>query len=196
MARPSLASITVPTIDRLLDAAEEEFAARGVDAATLADIAARARVTRPALLYHFGSKDELYAAVVRRAFTALASLVQSALHAEGTYLERLRAVVHGFCAFVDDEPALARVMVREVIADDGPGRALLLRYAAPLIDEVVAFLEAHQAAGRPPPRAALMQVVSDVFLRSAAGGLRAPLWGSTNATWPIAVALLTPQEAG
>jgi TetR/AcrR family transcriptional regulator len=47
----------------LLDAALEEFAAKGFAGARVRDIAARAGVSKDLIAYHFGSKDGLYLAV-------------------------------------------------------------------------------------------------------------------------------------
>jgi AcrR family transcriptional regulator len=193
MARPRNDSIDVATPERLLAAAELAFAAGGLERTTLADIAARAGITRPSLLYHFKTKEELYAGVVRRAFSSLAGILTSAMAQSGAFRERLRAIVEGFLTFVEVHPALARIVVRELVADQGPGRALLAELAAPLLDEVVAFLEREgRDELRPgvPVRAALMQIVADVFLRTAAGDLKKALWGDVDATWALARALL------
>lgn len=50
---------------RLLAAGAEVFAAKGYDAATIREIVARARANLNAVNYHFGSKEKLYAAVMR-----------------------------------------------------------------------------------------------------------------------------------
>src|SRR5439155_13625736 len=47
----------------LLDAALEEFAAKGFAGARVRDMAARAGVSKDLIAYHFGSKDGLYVAV-------------------------------------------------------------------------------------------------------------------------------------
>src|SRR4051794_13657065 len=52
--------------ERILEAARGEFALRGYSA-RLQDIAERAGLTHPTLLYHFGSKERLYAAVIEQA---------------------------------------------------------------------------------------------------------------------------------
>jgi len=54
------------TRDLLLDAAEEIFAARGFEGASLDDIADTAGYTRGAIYKHFGSKAELFLAVNKR----------------------------------------------------------------------------------------------------------------------------------
>ena len=54
------------TRNLLLDAAEELFARRGLGAAALEDIADAAGYTRGAIYGHFGSKEELFLAVIER----------------------------------------------------------------------------------------------------------------------------------
>ncbi len=66
-ARNTVASEAVPqTIDRILLAAETEFAERGFDGASMKAISVRADVSQALLHYHFGTKDHLYAEVIRR----------------------------------------------------------------------------------------------------------------------------------
>lgn len=54
------------TRDLLLDAAEKLFAERGLGGASLEDIADAAGYTRGAIYAHFGSKEELFLAVIER----------------------------------------------------------------------------------------------------------------------------------
>jgi AcrR family transcriptional regulator len=59
----------LPAADRresILVAAAERFAARGYDATSLDEIAAEAGVTKPILYRHFGSKQDLYLALLAR----------------------------------------------------------------------------------------------------------------------------------
>jgi AcrR family transcriptional regulator len=53
-------------VDRVLDAAEVEFLARGYSATTMAGIARAAGATSPALYWYFSSKDSALVAVQRR----------------------------------------------------------------------------------------------------------------------------------
>lgn len=197
MGRPRADSIDIATPERVLSAAESVFAGKGLEGAGLADIAARAGISRPALLYHFATKETLYAAVVGRAFSSLAEILTSAMSATGTFRERVRAVVEGFLTYVSVHPALARIIVRELTNDVGPGRALLLSQGAPLVDAVIAFIE-HEGKAElrrgVDVRAALMLTVSDVFMRSAAGDLRVPFWGEGEHTWQLAESLMLTEE--
>lgn len=193
MGRPRADSIDVATPERLLAAAELAFASKGLQGAALADIAARAGISRPALLYHFATKETLYAAVVGRAFSSLADILTSAMSATGSFRERVRAVVEGFLTYVAVHPALARVIVRELTSDAGPGRALLVSQGAPLVDAVVSFMEAEgqgELRAGIDVRAALMLTVSDVFLRAVAGDVRAAFWGEAEHSWHLAESLM------
>jgi AcrR family transcriptional regulator len=197
MGRPATRSIRVKTPERLLDAAFAEFAVRGLEGARLSDIAARAGITRPSLLHHFETKEALYQATVERAFARLAEVLMSAMSAEADFAARVEAVVEGFGAFMESSQDLARLLVREVVERDGPGRAMLLERAVPLLDEVERFVVREGRLGASVPvRAVLMMVVSDVLLKVAAGEeLRGALWGADDGV--IAVlrgVLLTPHH--
>lgn len=54
------------TRDEILDVAYEAFAEKGYRGTSLADVANRIGVTRPALYYHFKSKEDLFKAVYER----------------------------------------------------------------------------------------------------------------------------------
>jgi len=55
---------------RIIDAAIEIFLAKGIDVASNRDICASARANVAAINYHFGTKDELRAAVLERIMTS------------------------------------------------------------------------------------------------------------------------------
>ncbi|KIG11895.1 Transcriptional regulator [Enhygromyxa salina] len=191
MSRQAAAN-DLSTPERILDAAEREFAAVGYAPARLADIAARAGIRRPSLLYHFASKELLYRAVVERAFDQLGAQLMRFMTGEAAFEGQLAAVVRSFASFLESRPSLAPIILRELIDDPDhdedatrrgggtPGRAIMLERVVPLLSVVEAFLREHgQARLRPglPIRAALVQVAGNLLLRSATGSLRVPLWG-------------------
>jgi TetR/AcrR family transcriptional regulator len=61
--------------DRLLAAAAAEFASRGFDGAKVDRIAARARLNKAMLYYHFDSKAALYREILLELFRALAQSI-------------------------------------------------------------------------------------------------------------------------
>jgi len=85
--------------EEILDAALEEFAARGLHGASTEDIARRAGISQPYVFRLFGTKKELFKAVVARCFRQTLETFQraaegkrgeEALHAMGlAYIELL-----------------------------------------------------------------------------------------------------------
>lgn len=78
-------------------------------------------------------------------------------------------MARAFDRFLEDRPNLAPLVLREFLDRRGPGRRILVREIAPLLDVV---------ERRVGSRALVMAVVSDLLLRSAAGPLACALWGS------------------
>lgn len=185
MGRPPTDSSRVATPERILEAAEREFAEHGYAAARLEDIALRAGIRRPSLLYHFDSKESLYAATVARSFERMGSALTASLGGPAPFPARIDAFMGVLGRFLVEHPHLAPLVVREVIAVRGPGRTLLLERAVPLLDAVEAAIR-HEGAQElrrdVSVRQALVQVGSSIFLAAAAGDLREPLWGPGDAS--------------
>ena len=88
------------TRSRILDGAEELFGERGLDRVSIRDITRKARVNLAAINYHFGSKEDLIAAVFERRvvpvnearLAALSKVEKSA----GKRIPRLEAILEAF----------------------------------------------------------------------------------------------------
>ena len=97
---------TQDTKERLLDAAERLFSLHGINATSLRAISCEAQVNVAATSYHFGSRDDLIQAVIRRRLSQLSEVRRQGL-------ERLQSKWNGevipvrelLTAFM--EPALA-----------------------------------------------------------------------------------------
>ena len=74
----------VGTRDRLLDAAEAVVIEQGVNAMTLEAVAARAKVSKGGLLYHFPSKDDVVQGMVSRIAATVQERFASGLASEPT----------------------------------------------------------------------------------------------------------------
>lgn len=81
--------------EAILAAAEDLFAARGYEGASLAEIAAVVGLSRGTPSYFFGAKEQLYVEVVDRAFAARQVATAAAF-----------APVHAWCAGTERLPAL------------------------------------------------------------------------------------------
>jgi AcrR family transcriptional regulator len=60
----------------ILEVATQEFADRGYDGARVDEIAARTRTTKRMIYYYFGSKKQLYVAVLERAYAQIRTAEQ------------------------------------------------------------------------------------------------------------------------
>ncbi len=87
----------------LLDAALTVFSKNGYAASHLEDIAQAAGVTRGAIYHHFGSKADLYFALIEEAASIGNSAIDQAISEGGTYAEILsRILVYTFNLLEDD----------------------------------------------------------------------------------------------
>ncbi len=198
MGRPKQDPTRAATPERILDAAEHAFADHGL-AAPLADIAARVGIRRPSLLYHFPTKEALYGAVVRRTFLALGALLGGVMAEPGAFEDRLEGLIRAFASFLREHPHYARIVVRELLTDGGPGQDILSNEVAPLLSGVVAWIEAEGAGVVPrdlPLRQAVMHVASGVLLSCGSGLLREALWAASSVEHHVAVVrgLFLPRE--
>src|SRR5689334_8098238 len=134
--------------DRILEAARGEFAQHGFGGARLQDIAARAQLSHPTLLYHFGSKERLYAAVIEQAMEDWAGMTDAAVAAAPTGFARVAALVDAGLEFFAGHHDFVVIWRREAIEGGGRLEAAMVEHLRPFFDRAVAFLRREVAAGR------------------------------------------------
>jgi TetR/AcrR family transcriptional regulator len=100
----------------IVAAAERHFAESGFEATRLDDIALAVGIRRAAIFYHFGDKQELYAAVLEAVFGGWTA----ALPTGGSPAARLEASLIGWIDYVAKRPTVARLILREA-ANARPG---------------------------------------------------------------------------
>jgi AcrR family transcriptional regulator len=92
--------------EQLLRIAKRLFAARGYQGTSIEDIARAAGVTRPIVYDHFGSKDGIYLACVRRARNELEQGFTDAVSASDDPGEQLWGGINAYFEFIErDGPA-------------------------------------------------------------------------------------------
>ena len=115
MARPRRDPDAVPTMTRILDAAEATFGRDGFPTARLSDIAEVAGIRRPSLLYHFKTKEALYEAVVHRLFDQLRARFALTVQSPGGYEVRMLALMQAWLDFIAEKPAFAPLVIRGML---------------------------------------------------------------------------------
>lgn len=99
--------------DRILAEATQLFAERGFAGTSIAAVAKAAGITKPTLLYHFGSKEGLRTAVLDRLMAHWRDELPRLMLAAQGQGPRLDALLGVFFAFFGSRPELARLVVRE-----------------------------------------------------------------------------------
>src|ERR1700754_315415 len=132
---------------RILEAARGEFALHGYSA-RLQDIAQRAGLTHPTLLYHFGSKERLYAAVIEEAMLDWAAMTDAAVAVAPGGFERVAALVRAGMEFFATHNDFVVIWRREAIEGGGRLEDAMADHMRPFLVRAVAFLEGEVAEGR------------------------------------------------
>lgn len=164
----------------LLDAAEDLFAAQGFAATRLQDVAREVGIRRASIAYHFPDKRALYEAVLARALGVLRERVETALAAPGPFRARVEAAVGAWADTLVERPALARLVLREMV-DAGSGSGTLRDQTPPfaaLFDKALAEARREpgwEAADRIDPLQVVSVVVgATVFFAGALPALAPP----------------------
>src|SRR4051795_7443762 len=133
---------------RILQAARGEFAQRGFPGARLQDIAEQAGLRHPTLLYHFKSKERLYAAVIEQAMEDWAAVTSRAVARAPGGFDRVAALVDAGMEFFATHHDFVVIWRREAIEGGGRLEDAMAEHQPPFLVRAVAFLEREVAAGR------------------------------------------------
>lgn len=134
--------------ERVLAAARVAFAEHGFHGTKLQEVAAAAGLRHPTLLYHFGSKEGLYAAVIEDAFAAWGAETERAISTGLRGFEQVAALVEAGYRFLTAHADLARIWRHEALAGGGRLEDAMVAFIRPFVQRAVAFLRAEVAAGR------------------------------------------------
>ena len=124
------------TRDRLLRAAVGVFDEKGYAAASVREIVAQAGVTKPALYYHFGSKEGLLLAVLEHAARRFEDTLSRAARRPGSTRERLLSLGEDLYSLFQEHLPAVRVAHALFLAPAG---------AAPAFDFSVFHRTLHRA---------------------------------------------------
>jgi AcrR family transcriptional regulator len=94
----------------IVEAALDEFALRGYEAASMGRIAEAAGISRTVLYDHFPSKQSLFVSLLRDQHRALLAHMEAGLVREAPMEERMRATFDGYFAFAEEQPRSWRLL--------------------------------------------------------------------------------------
>jgi AcrR family transcriptional regulator len=98
--------------EQLIAVGRHIFADKGLDATSVEEIAARAKVSKPVVYEHFGGKEGLYAVVVDREVRSLLDRITTALTG-GHPRELLEQAALALLDYIEEETDGFRILVRE-----------------------------------------------------------------------------------
>jgi AcrR family transcriptional regulator len=152
----------------ILEAALAVFSERGFSDASLDDVAARGGISKALIYEHFGSKRELQVVLLDTYLHELIEAVVSAVGAEETDEERLRAGIDAFLVFASEHPAILRLLTRNV-SDPVAGETIdrLREEAASTIASIMA-----QDAPEPEPGDLDIETTVAILAHLMAGGIQ------------------------
>jgi AcrR family transcriptional regulator len=102
----------------LLEAALTIFSKKGYTASRLEDIAQTAGVTRGAIYHHFGSKEDLFIALLDEAATVGNSAIDRAVGEGGSFVEILSRILVYTFSLLEDDRRFSEVMALQLTTPD------------------------------------------------------------------------------
>jgi AcrR family transcriptional regulator len=125
---------------QLLDAANEVFTTKGYHAAAMDDIADAAGVSKPVLYQHFGSKLDLYLALLDSSCERLVEIVTGALASTDHNADRVVATMGAFYEFVSSSAGQFRFVFESDLTGDGRVQERLWRVNDEIADAIAAVI--------------------------------------------------------
>jgi AcrR family transcriptional regulator len=110
--RPNAGTKGVPRAEReaqIVGAATEVFGAQGFAATSVADVAARAGISKPLIYQYFGSKEGLFTACLHRAGGMLADEIERIARGDAVGLERALRTLGGLFSLLEPQPWIWRL---------------------------------------------------------------------------------------
>jgi AcrR family transcriptional regulator len=157
---------SLPTADRLLEAAESLFAQKGFYGASIRDIAQCLSIAKSSLLHHYPSKEKLYGEVLNKIALEMTEEVRRIRQSVDDEQEQLRQFIRLLWENSQNKPNRENIIIREML--DNPKRADKVKkwFFVDYLNELTGIIRSGQARGIFKP------VVPEVFIFQLLGAHR------------------------
>jgi AcrR family transcriptional regulator len=167
------------TVQRILRAAEENFAERGLAGARIGAIARAARVNKALLYYYFSSKEELHRFTLTMLFRQLREQTSAALDRPGSPREQLLRYINSYFDFMVAHPNYPRLFERELMSQEPRLVGLVKEHLRPLHARLTGVIRAgitQREFRRVDPQHTLFSLVAMTVFYFAAVPVLTQLW--------------------
>ena len=167
------------TVQRILAAAEEIFAERGLAGARTGAIARAARVNPALLYYYFRSKEELHSYTLDMLFRQLRERIGAALDQPGSPRERLLRYVNSYFDFMTEHPNYPRLFERQLIGGGPRLGGVVREYFRPLHRRLAGMIQEGIADGefrKVDAQHTVLTIIAMTVFYFAAAPVLAELW--------------------
>jgi len=147
---------------RLLDAMADAVAHKGYADTTIADLAARARVSRRTFYEHFSSKEECLIALYGAASGQALSVLRQAIDPAQDPLTQAEQALRAYFATMASNPRLLKTLFIAILGLGDVGLQARRRVNRHLADFILETVNRPQAGQRPLPAALAMSIVGGI----------------------------------
>jgi len=102
------------TEEQILNAAKNIFQAKGMDGARMQEIADKAGINKAMLHYYYRSKQLLFEAVFKNAFSLLAPQLNAILNDDSSIEDKIRNFTSNYISFIIKHPYLPNFIIQEL----------------------------------------------------------------------------------
>ncbi|MDN3620930.1 TetR/AcrR family transcriptional regulator [Polaribacter undariae] len=102
------------TEEQILNAAKNVFQSKGMDGARMQEIANEAGINKAMLHYYYRSKQLLFEAVFKNAFSLLAPQLNAVLNDDSSIEEKVRNFSSNYISFIEKHPYLPNFIIQEL----------------------------------------------------------------------------------
>jgi TetR/AcrR family transcriptional regulator len=125
--------------ERIFASALHHFSRKGFAATSLREVSEDAQTTKPMIYYYFGSKEGLYASIVRQILEEMADTIRSNLPAEAPVKQQVMAFSQSYLEHFLQQEEIIALVLREVF---GLGGVSMAEFSQGLGDRVRQPLDA------------------------------------------------------
>lgn len=102
------------TENQILEAAQNVFQEKGMDGARMQEIADKASINKAMLHYYYRSKQQLFEAVFKKAFSLIAPQLNAILNDDSSVEDKVKNFTNNYISFIVKHPYLPNFIIQEL----------------------------------------------------------------------------------